>query len=200
MKRAILTAFALMAFTMAANAATINFDSTATGDYTSLVFADLTITYTGGSGGFSVVSASPGAPISGNALNNSMRFGYDASPFRVTFNDNTNVTAFSIGVGDYNADVDNDFLRAYDAFGNLLASDDYQNPAAKYGGDFMSVASSTAIKYVEFWDAEPFPGAVYWDELSYTTSDTQPVPEPSTIALLGLGLAGIVVARRRVRQ
>ena len=50
------------------------------------------------------------------------------------------------------------------------------------------------IAYVKFWDAEPYPGAVYWDNASYTPV----VPEPETYALMGLGLAAVgLMARRR---
>ena len=56
-----------------------------------------------------MVNASPGYPISGNALisyfNNP-----GPAPFLVTFNIGK-VTTFKIGVGDYDGDVDNDYLQ-----------------------------------------------------------------------------------------
>ncbi|MCB2022945.1 MAG: PEP-CTERM sorting domain-containing protein [Burkholderiaceae bacterium] len=103
---------------------------------------------------------------------------------------------FKIGVGDYNADEDHTHLRAWSASDVLLASADYDNPASTYGGDYMMVSSATSIAYVTFWDGEPYPGAVYWDNMSYTPV----VPEPETYALMGLGLAALGLVARRRRQ
>lgn len=51
------------------------------------------------------------------------------------------------------------------------------------------------VQFMEF----PTYGA--FDNLNFSTGDTTPpVPEPSTIILLGAGLAGLAFARRRVRQ
>ncbi|MDU0457506.1 MAG: PEP-CTERM sorting domain-containing protein [Geobacteraceae bacterium] len=198
MKKILITLAAVLAFSVNAIAATINFDTTATGTYTSLSFSDLTITYTGGTGSFQVSSADPGSPISGNALL-SYYTNPGTAPFLVTFNNNTNVNSFSIGVGDYNQDVDNTYLQAFDASWNLLGSDYYQNPDTQYGGDFLSVATASAIKYVKFWDADPYPGAVYWDVMSYD-NNAPAVPEPSTMLLLGGGLAGLAFWRRKQRK
>jgi hypothetical protein len=175
-----------------ANAGTIDFESTALGTYTSLTFnGDATLTFTGGNGKFEIQSQSPGAPIFGHtAISYFTNPG--SSPFRLTFVGA--VSNVKVGVGDYNADVDNTYMRAYDAANVLIGSDYYQNPASKYGGDFLEISAAN-IKYVEFWDAEPFAGAVYWDSISYTTAQ---VPEPETLALFGLGLLGLVGMRRRI--
>jgi len=183
-----LLGFGLAAATSLAQAVTIDFETTAIATYNSLTIGEATITYTGGDGDFQVVFASPGAPISGRAII-SVFDNPGPAPFRVDFS--SLVSSVSIGVGDFDADVDNTFMQAYDSSNNLLDSDSYVNPAPTFGGDFLTV-SAASIAYVLFWDAEPFPGAVYWDQLSY-----QQVPEPNALLLAALALGGLGLTLRR---
>lgn len=177
----------------AASAATIDFNSTPVGTYSSLTDGTATITYTGGTGLFQVVDADPGWPIDGRAII-SFFDNPGMEPFKVSFAGG--VSMFTIGVGDYNSDEDHTHLRAWSASDVLLASADYDNPASTYGGDYMMVSSATPIAYVTFWDGEPYAGAVYWDNISYTPA----VPEPETYALMALGLAAVGFVARRRRQ
>lgn len=177
-----------------ASAAVIDFESVATGTYSSLTTGGVTFTFTAGTGAFEVVaSGSPGAPIAGNAL-----LSYITNPgpgaFKATMAGGFG--SFAIGCGDYNADEDHCHLSAYDAAGGLLDTATYINPASTYGGGMLSVASATPIAYVTFWDGEPYAGAVAWDNISYTPA----VPEPATVALMGLGLAAVGAMARRRRQ
>ena len=136
--------FAASALALAAggsvNAATIDFEATPVGIYSSLTFGALTFTYTGGNLKFDVSDASPGAPIDKHNLISFFQ-NPGAAPFRATFAGGA--SSFKIGVGDFDADEDHAHLRAFSAANVLLASADYINPAAKNGGDFMTVTSAT---------------------------------------------------------
>lgn len=193
MKLASLFAASALALAAAgASAATIDFNATPTGTYSSLVFGAATITFTEGTGMFDVVDADPGAPVDGRSIISFFQ-NPGTGAFRVDLAGGA--SSFTIGVGDYGADQDNDYLEAYSASGDLLDSDYHFNPADNYGGGFLTVTSGEPIAYVKFWDAEPYPGAVYWDNISYA-----PVPEPETYALMGLGLAALGFMARRRRQ
>lgn len=179
-----------------ANAGIIDFESTPTGTYSSLSFnsGEATLTFIGGTGQFDIVDASPGAPISGQAA-----ISYFAnpgtSPFQLSFA--TPTSYVQVGVGDYNGDEDNTYMQAFDALDNLIGSTSYYNPAPTLGGGFLTIAAPN-IAYVRFWDDEPFPGAVYWDSITYESRTNPPeVPAPATLGLLLASLLGMRVARRQ---
>jgi hypothetical protein len=179
-----------------ASASFYDFDSLAVGTYSNILLPDATLSYTKGYlNHFDVINANPGPPISGNAL-----FSYShhqgPDPFLVVFSYTSSIHYVSIGVGDYGADDDEAFLAAYDSSGNLLDSDYYYNPAGYYGGDYLSVSSSSRIAYAKFWEEGSYAGAVYWDNLSFSNNGPT-VPEPSTFILVGAGLVGVGLLRKK---
>lgn len=170
-----------------AQAVLIDFESVPFGTYTSLDFGDATLTYTGGTGTFTIEFLP--FPVSGRGLL-SYNTNPGPEPFRLDFDETA--TSFSVFVGDFGQDEDNSYLQAYGAGGVLLDSDFYQNPPGFIGGDFLSV-EATGIKYVLFWDEDPFAGVVYWDNMSYEI-----IPLPAAVVLFGSGLIGLIgIARKK---
>lgn len=82
-------------------------------------------------------------------------------------------------------------LSAFDGLGNLLgstsiaASRDWQELTLAFSGIRSVVVSSTAFG----WSL---------DDLSFTAAPAE-VPEPATVGLIGMALAGLMAARRRRR-
>ena len=65
----------------------------------------------------------------------------------------------------------------------------------QFGGAPLNVADVIAFN-LEFDPAGNTPGNMY--DITYGSLELIAVPEPTTLALLGLGVAGLVIARRRV--
>ena len=175
---------------------TIDFESTATGTYTSLVYGAVTISFLDGNHSFDVDNQTPGPPISQHNLISYFQ-NPGAGSFQAIFAGGA--SSVSIGMGDFNQDDDEGNLRAYDTANNLLDTAFILVPASVFGGATMTVSSNTSISRVEWNETGSFAGAVYWDNLTYSAANGG-VPEPATwgLMLMGFGGLGAMLRRRRV--
>jgi hypothetical protein len=94
----------------------------------------------------------------------------------------------SVDIGDYNADADAIFLRAYDAANNLLDSDTF-NLAAAFTGLVTLSVSVAGIDHVEFGGVGTQGSSVYSDNFTFESNAV--VPEPATWALMLMGFGGL---------
>lgn len=114
------------------------------------------------------------------------------------------VFSVSVTLGDYNRDSDLLNLFAYDENGAEIGNVSFENPESSYAGTTLSISSSTAIAYVEFYGEGLLENSVAWDNFSFNedagSNNQSPVPEPATIFLLGAGLTGLAGVRKKNKK
>lgn len=162
-----------------AGATVQNFDAIAQGTYNTLAVPGATFTGTGlvicdhcGGSGFGDTN---------NSMNNSQ-----GQNFSVTF-DNV-VSAFGILGGAYNNSWT---FNAYDVSNALIESYTFNQPCC--GGSFRGI-DAAGIKSANFIGDGDW---VVFDNFTFVQGQGNNVPEPGSLALLGLALAGLAAARRR---
>lgn len=193
MKKALIFLFcagvASFAATAEATQITYDFNGLSNGTYTEAVLSayspGVTFDNTGGSGFSISYFAVINLPY--NTIGNSTI---------ATFSSLTDYV--SVDMGDHGGDADNLYLEAYDSTSTLVDSAYFYAPAETGGLYTLSVSTgSTSIAWVEFYAVGGNNNSVYWD--NFTFNDSASVPEPSTMLLLGSGLVGVGLVRRKFR-
>jgi len=165
----------------------IDFNSQAIGSYASLAIGDVTFS---GSGPVRVTS-----DFAGDYNSNGIHLDNDqGNTYTLNFSFNQPVSAFGFNLGA--SDVGDWVLTAF-AGGTPL--DSFLLPATWYSnsGDFFGIAGNGITSATLSSSSYDY---VLLDNFRYQTGGSEPVPEPSTIFLLGAGLAGIGLIRRKAAK
>lgn len=172
--------------TVAAQTGTANFDTSAQGTYASVGSGNLTVSGIGGA--IRVADDYPnryngrGAAYLDNDAGRTSGFRFDFATLVSAF-------AFNWGASDVTWT-----LSAFDATGHLLESVLAPITNGSNAGDFIGLANA-GIKYATLVSSSA--GSQDWVFVDNVSFAAAAVPEPASIALIGLGLAGVVALRRR---
>ncbi|WP_303289407.1 PEP-CTERM sorting domain-containing protein [Marinobacter sp. SS5-14b] len=186
-----------------------NFDDHALGALNSNQYSGFSMSTTGSFGGITY-GAGPGQgntstpPLNSgegaHAASNYLLNNSGSGTFTISFQ--SAVSGFGLDIIDfYNPDGSNDItISAYGTNG-LLGS--YGSYAANFQPNnmyFMGVLSDALdITSIVISDDGALGDSIGYDNLRVVTGGTVQVPEPGSLALLGLGLVGFGVARRKAR-
>lgn len=166
------------------------FDAVATGQYNSLTLGN--VTYIGVDAPFDIDSDFNGFynTTGGQSLLND----FDLVPIQYRFNFSSPVNAFAFNWGAADTTWT---LQAFDAGNNLLETLVINPTFSSNAGEFFGLA----VNGISYATLVGNAGGDYVFIDRFTTSQQQvAAPEPASLALLGLGLAGAIRARRRVRK
>jgi len=100
---------------------------------------------------------------------------------------------FSLDAGDFGGDNDSPItIRAFDANDNILAIDSETWGASQFPPFITLEVTAPGIRRIEYKSGGSFAGSTFIDNVTFTA-----VPEPGSMAILALGLAGVMLRQRR---
>ena len=117
----------------------------------------------------------------------------NSDPYRADFKLG-GVNFVSVVLGDGGADDETLFLEAYGSNGFLGRVDSFYKADQSNGVTLALASKNSEISYVLFGSKGERPNSVDFDDFTYSTENSA-LPEPSSILLLGTGLAGLAAWR-----